>query len=503
MSSHRRRRGFVCSASLAAVLLAGCAVTPRELRPEEMSAIAGANLSSVTADQEPLSGRVDLYEALARALKYNLDHQVELAQHAVRERELDLSHYSLLPGLVAGSGYAGRDSFNASNSVNVITGQQSLATSTSQDKRLRTGDIAFSWNILDFGLSYVRARQAADKALIQNELRRKVTLRIIEETRAAYWRAASAQRLLGRLARVEKLARDVEREARTVASDGETSAVSALTYQREVVEIQRTIGEISRELVAAKALLAALMNIAPGTAYTLADSQHTIPAPPRGAMTDLLHFAVMNRPELKEVEYQKRINEHEAHAALLELLPGLNLIAGNNFDSNSFLLTNHWVNWGAKASWNLIKVFSYPAHREVIEAQDRMLATRSLSLTMAVMTQVYVSRIRYAHAVKEHAIAVRLCNVQRMLLSQIRSEHAAGRITRHALVREELNAVVAEARLDVQFAAVQAAYANMQASIGIEPFDEEGAAGLGVKELARALRGAKGGIRLAAMEAHH
>lgn len=501
MSSHRRRRGLVPSVSLAAVLLAGCAVAPHELRPGELASIADANLSSVTADQEPISGRIDLYEAIARSLKYNLDHQVELAQLAVRERELDFSHFSLLPGLVAGSGYTGRDSFNASNSVNVLTGQESLATSTSQDKRLRTSEIAFSWNVLDFGLSYVRARQTADKALIQSELRRKVTLRIIEETRAAYWRAAGAQRLLARLAKVEKLARDVEREASKVADDRETSAVAALTYQREVIEIQRTIGEISRELVAAKALLGALMNLAPGTAYTLADSPHAIPTPPRAPISDLLHFAVMNRPELREVEYQKRINENEAHAALLELLPGLNLIAGGNFDSNSFLLSNHWVNWGAKASWNLIKVFSYPAHREVIEATDRMLATRSLSLTMAVMTQVYVSRVRYAHAVKEHAIALRLRNVQRTLLAQIRSEHAAGRITRQALVREELNAVVAEARLDMQFSAVQAAFANMQASIGIDPFDEEAANQATVRELARALRGAKGAVRLAAMEA--
>ena len=44
---------------------------------------------------------------------------------------------------------------------------ESLATSTSQDKRLRTSEIAFSWNVLDFGLSYVRARQTADKALIE------------------------------------------------------------------------------------------------------------------------------------------------------------------------------------------------------------------------------------------------------------------------------------------------------------------------------------------------
>ena len=35
------------SVSLAAVLLAGCAVAPQELRPGELASIADANLSSV------------------------------------------------------------------------------------------------------------------------------------------------------------------------------------------------------------------------------------------------------------------------------------------------------------------------------------------------------------------------------------------------------------------------------------------------------------------------
>lgn len=229
-------RSAVIAAACSAALLGGCAVTPEPIGPAEFQAVAAHSIERVAADQEPINREIDLEEAVARALKYNLDHQVELAEHAVREREYDLAHYSLLPTLVTNSGYAARDSFAASSSRNVFTGVESLATSTSQDKRLRSSDAAFSWNILDFGLSYVRARQAGDKALIQNELRRKVILRIVEETRAAYWRAYSAQRLLGQLARVEKLARGVERESRSVAADRMSSPITALTYEREIVE---------------------------------------------------------------------------------------------------------------------------------------------------------------------------------------------------------------------------------------------------------------------------
>ncbi len=496
MLQNVRSRLLVSASSLfiAGLFCAGCTVAPEVLAPSHLSASADASLSAVDAGQEPVGHAVDLYEAIARALKYNLDHQVELAEQAIRERELHLSHFSMLPNVVAGSGYAARDRFNASNSINVLTGQQSLATSTSQDKQVRSADIAFGWNVVDFGLSFVRARQAADKVLIQEELRRKLRLRIIEDVRGSYWRALSAQRLLGRLARVEAQARDVEREARGLSSDGRTSPITALTYQREIVDVQRVIGEVQRELNTAHTQLGALMNLRPGTRYRVAEMTRRAPALPGGDMGQLVHFALMNRPELREVEYRKRINQQEAHAALLELLPGINLIAGDNFDSNSFLLHSSWSNWGAKAGWNLIKVFSYPARRDVVEEQQRTLDMRTLAVSMAVMTQVYVSRIRYAHAIKEYGTAQRYREVQSRLLAQIRAEAAADKIARQTLVREELNAVVAEAKLDIAYAAVQSALANMHASLSQDLSEADASANRSVGEIATAIRSYDGNL---------
>ncbi len=123
-----------------------------------------------------------------------------------------------------------------------------------------------------------------------------------------------------------------------------------------------------------------------------------------------------------------------------------------------------------------------------MEEQDDLLARKAQAVTMSIMTQVYVSRIRYAHAVKEHKTAQRYRDVQRRLLTQIRAEAAADRVSRQTLVREELNALVAEAKLDIAFAAMQAAYAFVRSSMGIEPAYAV-ASGMTVKELAGSLRG--------------
>jgi outer membrane protein TolC len=474
--------------SLCAVL-SGCAVYPTPLTDVELQAAATTNESQVTADQEPVNGAVSLYEAMARALKYNLDHRVEEAEAAVRLAELDLSHYSLLPNMVANSGYAGRDNYNASSSLNLTNNTQNFGASTSQEQEIKSADIGFSWNVLDFGLSYVRARQDADKVLVQEETRRKVIQRIVEDVRSAYWRAVSADRLMVKLTSLEGETRVALAETRKLYDERQTSPITALTYERELVEIKQKIGEIQRDLNTAKAQLAALMNLQPGTEFRLAhESGKQGSLALKAGLDDMMATAIYNRPELREVEYRKRINVREADAALLEMLPGLQAYAGSNFDSNSFLLHSDWINWGAKASWNLLKVFSYPARREVVALQDEMLHQRSLALTMAVMTQVHVSRIRFLHANKELKTASEYRDVQRRLLEQMRAEAAADRISKQTLIREEMNTLVAEAKYDVAYAQLQNAYANLFSSMGLDPYNWEVDRNQNVKSLANSLK---------------
>ncbi len=288
-----------------AVLLGGCAVHPVELTDAELTAAANANAAHVTADQEPVKGAISLYEAMARALKYNLDHRVEEAEAAVRMSELNLAHFSLLPNVVANSGYAGRDNYNASSSLNLANGTENFGASTSQEKKTSAGDIGFSWNILDFGLSYVRARQSADKVLAQEETRRKVIHRVVEDVRTAYWRAISAERLKNRLTELEGETKKALEETRTLYQDRQTSPITALTYERELIEIKQKIGEIQRDLNTAKAQLAALMNLRPGTSFALAGggrSGHNLVL--KAKIEDMISTAIYNRPEFREVHFQ-------------------------------------------------------------------------------------------------------------------------------------------------------------------------------------------------------
>jgi len=474
---------------VAAAVLSGCAIAPVPLSEEDVTFASQERLALVTADQESVRGAIGLYEAMARALKYNLDHKVEMFEATLRNTELNLARYDMLPDVVAKSGYDGRNNFNASSSQNLVTGVQNFGSSTSREKEIKTADIQFSWHILDFGLSYVRARQAADKVLIAAEMRRKVANRIIEDVRTAFWRALSAQHLISKLNRLEGRTKAALANTRRLAAEKYTSPITSLSYERELIEIKRTIQELERDLSIAKQQLAALMNLPPNQRFTLhapRSSHRALKIPTR--VDDMIWTAMQNRPELREIDYRLRINMNDAHAALLELLPGLQVYAGANFDSNDFLLNNDWVTWGAKASWNLIKVVNYPARRAVVDSRDGLLHQRALATTMAIMTQVHVARVRFQHYRKELGTAREYLNVQNRLVHQIRAEAAVERIGEQTVIREEMNTLVAEVRRDIAYSNLQNAYANIFASMGLDGYWSELDFDSSVSELAKSLR---------------
>lgn len=179
-----------------ALAISGCAVTSQPIERSVSEQRAQSDLQAMFADQEPLNGPLTLHEAMARAVKYNLEARLKVMEHALAERQLDLATFDMLPRMALSAGYAGRNNVSASSSRSIETGSQSLEPSTSQDRDRGVADLTMVWNVLDFGVSYMSAKQQADQRLIVEERRRKVIHTITQDVRSAYWRAVAAERLL-------------------------------------------------------------------------------------------------------------------------------------------------------------------------------------------------------------------------------------------------------------------------------------------------------------------
>ncbi len=486
-----RVAGRIIAVAAVVVLLSACAIKPDALTSAQIDAFTGENVAAVTAGQEPLRGPIDLYEAMARALKYNLDFKIEMMNEALAARSLDLKSAAMLPQLVANSGYDGRSNDSGGVSKNIQNGNvpaMNTAT-TSTEREVLTANAQLSWNILDFGLSYVRARQSADEVLIAEERRRKVVNRIIEDVRAAYWRAASAQRLISGLGKLEKRVEAALKGSRALVHEGAQSPLTALAYERELLDIRKQIHELMNDMQVARYQLATLMNLAPGANYSIAAvNRNGVKLKLNQDVGGLIDIALRNRPELRETQLKQRISFREADAALLEMLPGINVFAGVDVSSNDLLYNASWVSWGAKASWNAMRVFTYPLRKNQIAANDELLHQQALATTMAVMTQVHVARVRFYQLTQILKDAADYHDVQARMLEQVRVAAKESAASEQSLIREEMNTLVASARYDIAYADLQNSFANVYASIGIDPYEAGLTGAESVRDLASSLR---------------
>jgi outer membrane protein TolC len=450
---------------------AGCAVIPVPLTPEDLEQRVQEDLTQLTQYQEPVSRPITLYEAMARAIRFNLEARVQGLKEMVAHRQLDLAHYDLLPKVVADAAYTGRSNFSGASSRSLTTGEESLESSTSADKNIFNTNLTLSWDVLDFGLSYVRAQQASNDVLIAEEDKRRIANRVIQEVRSSFWKALGAERVLGRLSFLDDWVSHALSEAQIIRARALETPLTSLQYERELLQAQQEIQQLHQDLSVSRIQLGELMNLEPGEPYELVQPKRTPPVPKvKESLSELERKALLNRPELRTVDYQKRINAKETKVAILELLPSLNVYFGENYDSNGFLFHNNWLSYGAKISWNLMNVFRHPARLQVIDAQKEVLNMQSLALTMTIMTQVHVAVAQYEAALEDVKLTQRYFETQMKIADHVHQSWALNRLSEHMVIREKVQGLLAELRYEMALAKLEMAYANLLAAIGEDHF---------------------------------
>ena len=471
----RRLRGGrhfqIAALGLALLTASGCAITPEPVTPEERSALIAADRQALFRNQEPVTGPISLEEAMARAIKYNLDYRLTAMDQALQNRQLDLTRYDMLPRLVAAAGGTARSNENLSVSENTRTGVKSTDPSLSQDQERFTTDLTLSWNVLDFGVSYYQARQQADRALIADERRRRVVHSVIQQVRAAYWQAVSAERIEAAIGPILAETRQALSDARSVEEQRLRPPVEVLRYQKALIEVMRQLETVEQDLAIAKAQLRALMNLPPGQPFTLA-----LPAgfrrdvPQVGlAIEEMEVLALDRRPELREEHYQRRISAAEVRKSILRLLPGLTFTGSANFDTNSYLVNNSWAEAGLRVSFNLLNLLTAPASIGVAEAQQELAETRRLALSMAALTQVHVGYQQYQRARRNFEQADLLDSIEQRLYENIRQAQASQAQNVLERVRAAASAILSELARDRAYADLQAAASNVIVSLGLDP----------------------------------
>ncbi|WP_420795915.1 TolC family protein [Dickeya chrysanthemi] len=456
--------------ALTCALLAGCAVAPEPMTAQEQVAQAMSDRSRMFADQEPVRGTVTLEEAIARALKYNLSQRVALMEQAMEDDLRDVARLDMLPKLAARAGLQTRDNVAASSSQSITTGRQSLEASTSQDHTSRNGDLTLSWNVLDFGISYVNARMQANKTLAAEERRRKVVADITRQVRTAYWEAATAQRLKPEVTRALSEARQSLEYARQTERERLLAPVEALRFQKNMLEMVRQLEVVDSDLALAKSRLAALMNLPPASEFSLVvPDENSLNTPKmRYTLGELENVSMVRRPEIREESYQARNAVLEARRSLLRLLPGVNLFAGINGDSNSYLVNHSWANAGVQVSGNLLNVFAWSSVKRAGESAQALAESRRQAMRMAVLAQVNIAWQEYQSSVQMFNRYQELARIQQGIYRQTALNYHNQAATQMEQVRVSTETILTTRARDRSYAAMQNALGSIYQASGLD-----------------------------------
>jgi len=446
-------------------------VRPQPLTPAELKNTASADRAAIAQAIPALDHDLSLAEAIARALKYNLDQRARVMEQSYAATALKASYFDLLPKLAADASYSTRDNDPIRRSVDSITGQPDQSHPfISSDRTHTVSDLGLTWSALDFGVSYYNAKQQADRLLVASERRRKAMHQLIQAVRGAYWRALSAQKLSDQVRQTLGEAEHALADARSVEAERLKAPVESLRYQRTLLENLRTLEGVQQELAVARLELAGLVNLPPTSKFRLAEPSGDEQLPLISAPVESLEsVALENNADLREEHYNARIAALEARKALLRLLPGLDFRYGRNHDTDSYLINQSWTEAGLRASTNLLNIFDYPRQKQLARTSRELADTRRKALEMALITQVHVAVNQFDGARQQFDRADAIWRVDEKMLALAESGQAARTDTQLNLVANHTAAILSLLRRYQALANLHAAAGKMQTTLGLEP----------------------------------
>ncbi|MDO9023115.1 TolC family protein [Zwartia sp.] len=454
------------------LLAAGCSIKPTPISMSEQDQLLKQDRLNAYKDVEPVGMQMTLNEAVARGLKYNLEHRSKMMEQAIALGASELSNYDMLPKVVANAGYNYRNNYFVTEAVGYYSGNPSLSEPfVNSSRQYWVGGAMLSWNILDFGVGYYAAKQNADKVLVASEKRRRVMHLLVQDIQIAYLRAASAQKLKDDILKTIKSAEVALRSSKQGKDGGDRSPLDAMRYQKALLDNMKILETIDQELSTAKIELNQLINVPANSQYMLEDPDK-LTAPHAYAKTSVEEFevrALAHNADLKEGIYNARIAMLETRKSMLRLLPGLSFNYGPQASNNTYYINKNWMEGAAQISFNLWNLLLAPQVKQQALANEDLATNKRMLVQMAVVSQVYLSKMQLDNAYKLYQRSVDIEKVDLNIARITRNNEREGAASQAERVAADASAILSRLRKYQALSQLFAASARLQATAGLEP----------------------------------
>lgn len=382
--------------ALTLVAVAGC-TAPDPLTDSDLRDAARAEDEKWQSRIAGLGEPVDLAWALAWALEHNLDFRLRAYDAALATGNRRLASMAMLPSLTAKAGYRHRSNLQASVSRSVSTGNVSLEPSTSSDRESHTADLEMSWNLLDFSLAFMRAREYGEQALIASEEQRRAVSLLAREVVYAWDRAVAHDALRPLLDEARELTREALAQSDRIVAMRLRDPLEVMEYRKTLLLSMRRINDMAAEMDRSRDELARLMALPAGVRLNLAGGEEDFAALFLGdevfrqtSLASWQYLALLSRPEMHQALYNARSARRSATRRMVEQMPSLLLRYGANYDSNSYLVNSSWNEGAANLSFNLISLANLPNQRRMGKLERQHAAARQEMQATAIAAQVSI-----------------------------------------------------------------------------------------------------------------
>lgn len=468
-----KRVQYVLLASTIAVMLFGC--HSEDYYREERAKKAKKHFEEIGKKVIPKGKIFTMPECIKLALEQNLDLKVfELRESVNRERKT-AAMLGMLPELNMSVDTTARNNEPGSSSENIKTGALTYAPSKSSEKTETNFKLEMALSVLDFGLAYLNSSQAEDRLLISKQQTRRAAQNLKLDVVKTYLNVAAAQ---DAIETTEKLIEKCKNIQNTISELSKTRAISPLRLldeRKRFIRLEKRLMAYRRSYQNACIELRALMGYLPINDIKVDTSCiKKISVVKLPEITQLERIALVERPELYQLDIQTSITITESRKTILMMFPQVRAFVDFTNSSNKFLYTQSWWEVGIRAAYNLLKLPEQVAKYYALESEADEIGMRTLALSIGIMSQVRIAHANMAEVQERYDLDEKIYQAYESHLKIAQQNYSGG----GALPKLELDRIeleTAETRIDRTLALSNyyLAYYRLLNTVGVSSLDPE------------------------------
>lgn len=417
--------------------------------------------------------RLSLNDVIRIGLENNLEIRINQIIEDIADDKALAEKLNLLPRMDLEIDRSKRNNDEVKGYKNINSGSVTAGNTVSQEQLRKTASLSITWNVLDFGLSYIRGRQAA----MQKEIRRMESLRQAQklalEITTSYWQAVLAEQDLEYVNTLMTEIKTYKEKVDLMVSQKMMDPISTKMIEKKLTDLAITAGKLQGAVSGSRIELCRLMGLNPGTRFSLKyedfnDYLKMMPDPGRLSAQALEMAALRNRPELFATDFQLKVQQDEAKAALLAMFPGVKFYAGEYYDANTYLANSSWNVVGIGLANNIL---SLPAKYMEWKADGKtinIVKAQRLMLTSGIIAQVHIALHDYSVKLNQYILYDEAHSISDKLLNMTRQRQAAGTLTETVLTSRMLENIVATLERDKNLVDLMSAYYKLMVTLGLD-----------------------------------